>query len=128
MRPLLNKQLKQNHYRSKYLLLQIISKTSSSSYFILSSSVYGSENYMFTKSLFIGFCFVVRGESPGCRLFGTASMLEWLRNSLFPQHPQGSSTERWSRNTLRMVTARVFYVIRGTLTKGSGLYLIISGN
>ena len=23
--------------------------------------------------------FVVRGESPGCRLFGTASMLEWLR-------------------------------------------------
>ena len=25
-------------------------------------------------------CFVVRGESPGCRLFSTASMLECLRN------------------------------------------------
>jgi len=28
----------------------------------------------------------------------------------------GSSTERWSRNTLRVVTARVFYVLRGFLT------------
>ena len=26
-------------------------------------------------------CFVFRGESPGCRLFGTASMLEWLKIS-----------------------------------------------
>ena len=50
--------------------------------------------------------FVVRGESPGCRLISTASMLEWLRN-LLPHHSQGSSTERWSRNTLRVVTARV---------------------
>ena len=41
--------------------------------------------------------FVVRGESPGCRLISTASMLEWLRN-LLPHHSQGSSTERWSRN------------------------------
>ena len=40
--------------------------------------------------------------STGCRLFGTASML--------------SSTERWSRNTLRVVTARVFYVLRVFLT------------
>ena len=54
--------------------------------------------------------FDVRGESPGCRLFGTASMLEWLRN-LLPHHSQGSSTERWSRNTPRVVTARVFYVL-----------------
>ena len=28
-----------------------------------------------------GFGFVVRGESPGCRLISTASMLEWLRNT-----------------------------------------------
>ena len=51
--------------------------------------------------------FVVRGESPGCRLISTASMWEWLRN-LVPHNSQGSSTERWSRNTLRVVTARVF--------------------
>ena len=31
-------------------------------------------------------------------------------------HSQGSSTGRWSRNTLRVVTARVFYVLRGFLT------------
>ena len=59
--------------------------------------------------------FVVQGKSPGCRLFGTASMLEWLRN-LLPHHSQGSSTERWSRNTLRVVTARVFYILWGFLT------------
>jgi len=59
--------------------------------------------------------FVVRGESPGCRLISTASMLEWLRN-LLPHHSQRSSTERWSRNTMRVVTARVFYVLSGFLT------------
>ena len=59
--------------------------------------------------------FVVRGESPGCRLISTASMFEWLRN-LLPNHSQGSSTERWSRNTPRVVTARVFYVLMGFLT------------
>jgi len=59
-------------------------------------------------------CFVIRGESPGCRLFSTASVLEWLRN-LLSQHSQGSSMERWSRNTLRVVTARVCYVLRGSL-------------
>jgi len=32
--------------------------------------------------------FVVRGESPGCRLISTASMLEWLIN-LLPHHSQG---------------------------------------
>ena len=58
--------------------------------------------------------FVVQGESPGCRVFGTASMLEWLRY-LLPHHSQGSSTERWSRSTLRVVTAGVFYVLRGVL-------------
>ena len=52
-------------------------------------------------------CFVVRGESPGCRLFATASVLEWLRK-LIAHQSQGSSTERWSRNTLREVIARVF--------------------
>ena len=31
-------------------------------------------------------CFVVRGESPGCRLITTASMLEWLRNLLPTTH------------------------------------------
>jgi len=30
--------------------------------------------------------FVVRGESPGCRLFGTASVFEWLRNLLPTTH------------------------------------------
>ena len=37
-------------------------------------------------------------------------------NILFPHHSQGSSTEIWSRNTLRVVTARVFYVLMGFLT------------
>ena len=32
-----------------------------------------------SSSMLVGF--VVRGESPGCRLISTASMLEWLRNS-----------------------------------------------
>ena len=54
-------------------------------------------------------CFVVRGESPGSRLFATASMLEWLRNPL-PHLSHGSSTERWSRNTVRVVAAIVFYI------------------
>ena len=64
-----------------------------------------------TISLNTSVCFVVRGESPGCRLISTASMLEWLRN-LLHHHSQGSSMERWSRNTLRVVTARVFYILR----------------
>jgi len=42
-------------------------------------------------------------------------MFEWLRN-LLPHHSQGSSTERWIQNTLRVDTARVFYVLRGFLT------------
>ena len=66
------------------------------------------------KWILVWFGFVVRGESPGCRLISTASMLEWLRNHL-PHHSQGSSMEIWSRNTLRVVTARVFYVLRGFL-------------
>ena len=71
--------------------------------------------YFSYSSLIFIYCFVVRGESPDCRLFGTASMLDWLRNHL-PHHSHGGSTERWSRNTLRVVTARVFYVISGFLT------------
>ena len=59
-------------------------------------------------------CFVFQGESPGCCLFSKASMLEWLRNFL-PHHSQGSSTERWSRNTPRVVTAILFYILRGSL-------------
>ena len=39
------------------------------------------------------FGFVVRGDSPGCRLISTASMFEWLRN-LLPHHSQGSSREK----------------------------------
>ena len=31
------------------------------------------------------FVWFFRGESPGCRLFGTVSMLDWLRN-LLPHH------------------------------------------
>jgi len=41
--------------------------------------------------------------------------VEWLRNPL-PHHSQGSSTEKWSGNTLRVITARVLYVLRGFLT------------
>ena len=33
-----------------------------------------------------------------------------------PHHSQGSNTEIWGRNNLRVVTARVFYVLRGSLT------------
>ena len=69
-------------------------------------------NIMFVHWL-VWFC--CSGRSLGCPLISTASMFEWLRNFL-PHHSQGSSTERWSRNTLRVVTARVFYVLRGFLT------------
>ena len=78
---------------------------------------------------FSSFGFVVRGESPGCRLFGTGSMLEWLRKLPPPHthththHSQVSSTERWSRNTLRVDTARVFYVLRGVLTSLSYIWV-----
>jgi hypothetical protein len=58
-------------------------------------------------------CFVVRGESPDCRLLGTTSMFQWLRN--FLPHHSLSHTERWSSNTLRVVTARMFYVLSGFL-------------
>jgi len=34
---------------------------------------------------------------------------------LLPHHFKGSSTERWSRNTPRVVTARVYYVVRESL-------------
>ena len=33
-----------------------------------------------------------------------------------PYHSQGSSTERLSRNTLRVVTAKVYYLLGGSLT------------
>ena len=49
--------------------------------------------------------FVVRRESPGCRLFGTASMFEWLRNRL----PPPLTGEQYGK----MEPARAFYVLRG---------------
>jgi len=61
--------------------------------------IHCSIHCLFVLSHEFGFGFVFRGESPGCRLISTASMLEWLRK-LIPHHSQGSSTERWSRNTL----------------------------
>ena len=79
------------------------------------SSFTDTFNSDFCIRLITVYGFVIRGESPGCRLISTASMLEWLRN-LLPHHSQGSSTEKWSRNILRVVTARVFYVLRGFLT------------
>ena len=46
-------------------------------------------------------CFVVRGESPGCRLFGTASMLEWLRNrSTDTCSPDSCSPSKWKSGHL----------------------------
>ena len=57
----------------------------------------------------------VSGESLGYRSISTASMLEWLRN-LLSHHSQGSSTERWSRNILRVVTVRGYCILRGSLT------------
>ena len=69
------------------------------------------------------FCLLAfRGESPGCRLISTASVLEWLRPS-HPHYSQRSSIERWSRNTLRMVIARVCCVLRGGIN--APLILII---
>ena len=61
-------------------------------------------------------CFAVRGESSGCCLFGTASMLEWLRNTSLHTTHRGAVWKDGSRTTLRVVTARVFYVLRGFLT------------
>ena len=43
-------------------------------------------------------------------------MLEWLTLTPLPPHSRGSSTGRWGRNTPRVVTARVFYVLGGFLT------------
>ena len=60
--------------------------------------------------------FVVMVESTGCRLFGTAFILKWLRNLLHHQS-QGRSTERSSRNTLRVVNARVFIRLQGFLAE-----------
>ena len=45
------------------------------------------------------------------------------KKSLLPHHSHGSSTERWSRNSLRVVIARVFDDLNGYLT--SPLFLII---
>jgi len=55
--------------------------------------------------------FVLRGVSPGCRLFSTASMLVWLRNRRLPLPLTGEQYGKMERNTLRVVTARVFYVL-----------------
>ena len=55
------------------------------------------------------------GRIPSLSLIRHSFMLGWLRH-LLPHHSQGSSRERQSRNTMRLVTARAFYVIRGVLT------------
>ena len=47
---------------------------------------------LYSQRFVVGFGFVVRGESPGCRLSGTSSMLEWLRNPLLPQHSRGEQS------------------------------------
>ena len=43
------------------------------------------------------------------------SLYVWVIKKPTPRQSQGSSMERWSRNTLRVATARVFYVLRGSL-------------
>ena len=66
-------------------------------------------------------CFVFRGVSPYCSLISTASMLECLR--LFPPSPlTGEQYGKWSRNTRKVVTARLYYILRGSLTFPFNLY------
>ena len=47
-------------------------------WFIIQTAKMITSKYKYLYFFFV----VVREESPGCRLFGTASMLEWLRNLL----------------------------------------------
>ena len=73
------------HKMMSYILKLIIMDATYSQQLLYSSViVYVIEFYSIhcTKQNFNAMfvCFVVRGESPGCRLFSTASMLEWLRN------------------------------------------------
>jgi len=42
-------------------------------------------------------CFVFQGESPGCRLFSTASMLEWLINPPTPPPPPPLTGEQYGK-------------------------------
>ena len=49
-------------------------------------------------------------------LFPIQSLLLSGCSYLFSHHSQGSSTERWSWITLRVVTARMFYVLMWSLT------------
>jgi len=52
------------------------------------------------------FWFCCSGRIPRLSLNQRSLCLEWLRNLLL-HHSQVSSMERWSRNTLRVVTASV---------------------
>ena len=61
------------------------------------------------------FWFCCSGRIPRLSL-NQHSLYVGVVEKLLPHHSQGSSTERWSRNTLRVVTARVFYVLKGFLT------------
>ena len=57
-------------------------------------------------------CFIFRGESPGCRLFSTASMLEWLRKLL----PTRGTVQKDGAEMPWGWSLPVFYVLRGFLT------------
>jgi len=56
-------------------------------------------------------CLVFRGRIPRLSLIQHNLYVGVVEN-LLPHHSQWSSTEIWSRNTLRVVTARVFYVLK----------------
>ena len=71
------------------------------------------------------------GENPQAVAY-SAQPLFWSgwEKSSPTTHSQWSSTERWSRNTPRVVAARVFYVLRGllasqyrTVRRGMQLYI-----
>ena len=64
------------------------------------------------------------GENPQAVAW-SAQPLCWSGwDYLLSHHSQGSSTERWSWNTLRVVTARVLYILRASLMPPN-LFLII---
>ena len=60
-------------------------------------------------------CFIVWGESPGCRLLGTDSMLGVVEKSPPPPFT-GQQYRKMEPKYPRVVTARVFYVLRVFLT------------
>ena len=65
--------------------------------------------------------FIVRGESPGCCLFSTASMLEWLRN-LLPTTHRGAVQKDGVEIPWGWSLPECFYILRG---QRPPLFLII---